>query len=1127
MLFVKNQQSPQKKSRLLVLTMPLVLLLALVSNTVHADEYDVALERTKARLIEKLLSLNFYKQESLLDFSYGYPDVSIKKSFPGTYSSPLENTLGESPELEFSVNRVRINILTNIESKEKSWLESFKRDGYGNPDVAFSRHKDHTKNSTFYFWNGNKITATPYSYSVKGSLKEKDYNGISASMFISKIIGKEERMESWLYPPQAFTPPKRENTTSIFQDAYLLVNNVTKLIDADRLNTVNAFFEYPLGGQSNDENTPSVGLSLTFTNFKHRQPDVPMIDEELVDRIMLIATQIVQEEFRDIKFSGGTAGYSNGSGEKPDNQISLPDPKTTAATAAAIAAILIAAGIAVQIATSIAAAIAQAIQAGVEFTADEIGDAVAEGLANASSSAETGEDPEIPEPKPPPLYDPSDNNSEIEYKDGQYWIPEKDPETGEEYLTGVSRQEAEKYVEKWRREMDRQHRNREIEIQHHDQETDKIREKWRSDTQERHAAERAQEFAEKEELRAAREKIQRQAEEELSPADEAPSIEELIEATPGIDNTGIGWGINLAKGFFRGSVDDGIELITDTPGALIDAVASAAVSAAKILAKPENWRIAGETAVETLKDLNAPMSGDFGRTVKVMKNVGDGGLVVGKVAVHLVKEAWKEPAGAAVAISKAVLGVDNWEKAIDPDVPVTERMGRAMWGAIDTGGVFVSAGATALKGASKFGSLIRIADTTGDAIKGAKALDAAADAAKAIDAAGDAVKAAKAADTAGDVAGVAKGADKAADITKSVDAAGDATKSAKAADTAGDAAKGTKSTTTANSARRETIDEMRERLANQRRGPVNTPEGAAARRDGIPDMATDPEGYVSELPSGALVDRNLANGTGYTGAQIDDMARFAKDEDVIIGTRSTNVDSMRHIRDGKAVPKPLTIKSKTISEADTYLGVKTEDKGLVGYFKPKNPDPDKVPEHLWNKVNERYDARLKDYVENRESVTKLVTEGSVVEKNGKLHAVIHKADGTTELKPFAGDIDGVYFKDATSGKMVPPGERYEKLKAAWRGDTTKGGPDYWAKSGAPGQHGVETNLVADVTSLYKPGTPEYEKALGKAQELHASLAANHWKNGGETVLTMSPDGHLRRGIRFTKESPLPELAGLK
>lgn len=327
--------------------------------------------------------------------------------------------------------------------------------------------------------------------------------------------------------------------------------------------------------------------------------------------------------------------------------------------------------------------------------------------------------------------------------------------------------------------------------------------------------------------------------------------------------------------------------------------------------------------------------------------------------------------------------------------------------------------------------------------------------------------------------------------------------------------------------------------------------GIAARAEDVPKVkgsdhrglaiGSDAESYVRDLPSGAHVDRNLAHGTGYSGHQIDDMARLAREENVIIGARSTNVDSMRHIRDGRAVPKPLEVKSKTITKLDTYLGASPQDQGLVGYFKPKKPNKADVPAELWNDVQQRYKDRLKEHGKLRDSVNKLVSEGKVVEKNGKIYAAVKNADGTRDLKPFAGDIDAVYFKDATTGEYLT-GDRYrdvknkwmgvadkskpdsflDRFKRTWNGD--KDAPDYWSKSGAPGQHGAETNLVDDLTEGLKKGTPEYDRALAKAEELHGSLADNHWKKG-EVVLEMQPDGNLRRGSRFSKDTPLPNLHG--
>lgn len=307
---------------------------------------------------------------------------------------------------------------------------------------------------------------------------------------------------------------------------------------------------------------------------------------------------------------------------------------------------------------------------------------------------------------------------------------------------------------------------------------------------------------------------------------------------------------------------------------------------------------------------------------------------------------------------------------------------------------------------------------------------------------------------------------------------------------------------------------------------------------GVPKLSTDPEGYVKELPSGALIDRNLANGTGYSGYQIDDMAELAKKEGVIIGARSTNVDSLRHIRDRKAVPKPLDIKAKTISQADTYLGARTQDKGLVGYFEPKKPVKSEVPEKLWNEVLDRYDERLKEYNDLRDKVTDLKKSGKVIEKEGKLFAAVKNANGSVDVKPFAGDIDAVYFKDAKTGKYLK-GDAYKKVKRAWMGldkpqpdsfldrfnkswSGENAQSDYWSRSGAPGQHGAEGNLVSDFTEGLEPGTTKYNQAEKAGTKLRQKLADNHWKKG-EVVLEMHPDGHLRRGPRFTKDTPLPNL----
>jgi hypothetical protein len=299
--------------------------------------------------------------------------------------------------------------------------------------------------------------------------------------------------------------------------------------------------------------------------------------------------------------------------------------------------------------------------------------------------------------------------------------------------------------------------------------------------------------------------------------------------------------------------------------------------------------------------------------------------------------------------------------------------------------------------------------------------------------------------------------------------------------------------------------------------------GVDQKNQPIPNISTDPENYVKELPSGALIDRNRLEGTGYTGSQIDDMAELAKKEGIIIGARSTNVDSMRHIRDGKAVPKPVHIKSKTINDIDVILGAKPEDVGLVGFFTPqksldqikselKAKHNNKVPKDLWKKVKKRHKERVEKYAKNRASVEKLKKQGLIEVADGKVLAKVKNADGSIELKPFAGDIDAVYFKDAKTGELIPPGTRYddlkrkwmgvdkpesksflEKFKRAWNGET--GGSEYWSRSGAPGQHGAEGNYVGDVLEGAEPGTPDYRRRYNDAKDFHVDLAEGTLEEG--------------------------------
>lgn len=810
--------------------------------------------------------------------------------------------------------------------------------------------------------------------------------------------------------------------------------------------------------------------------------------------------------------------------------ISVPEGGAEAGAAAAIAAsiLILAGGTAVNIATAVADAASRAAEAASRGE----GTPAERRERGAGKRGAPSRRPRAPS-KPPDIINPYEQAPFETDGKGNYWAPDNkgewvwmDANGAREAAAAMGREIGQRSRE--RADFERDSRQAIAEAQA------KARE--RDDAERAHIAEEEAEAAARAEEEAARQKAEEEAEIPIE-TDQVKLVADLVSGTPGVDDTGIGWTTNLISRWIGGAVIETGELIVKTPGAIAGLLETGAKIAWSEFTNRANWEAAGET----IMDLTSVARGDWKRVAKAGGNVIEGGVAVGKVVAHLGRAAWETGlTGSVAAVGKAVLNVENWEKAIDPNVPVTERFGRAVWGAIDTGGLLIGAGGAAAKGVSKIDDLIRGADVASDMARGASVaeatraaglVEAGSDAARAADLTGDA---ARTADISGDAA---RAADITGDTARAADTSSDA---ARAADLTGDAArsgeKTSEATRAAGRAAREadaagprSIEELRDTLRTQKRGALaEAGAGKNVERAGIPDMATDPEGYARGLPSGALVDRNLATGTGYTGYQIDDMARFAKEENVIVGARNTNIDSMRHIRDGKAVPKPLEIKSKTIAELDTYLGARAEDKGLVGYFKPKQPDRAAVPDHLWDKVNGRYQQRLEEYNKLRGDINRLIAEGKVVEREGKLQAVIRNADGTTSLKPYAGDIDGVYFRSGTPPHdFIPPGPEYERLKAAWMGRANQeaGIPQYWGRSGAPGQHGVETNVVADLTRGKTPGTPEFEKALAKARGLHENLEANHF-TGKDFIIETDQAGNLRRGMRITPESPLPELSGL-
>jgi hypothetical protein len=161
-----------------------------------------------------------------------------------------------------------------------------------------------------------------------------------------------------------------------------------------------------------------------------------------------------------------------------------------------------------------------------------------------------------------------------------------------------------------------------------------------------------------------------------------------------------------------------------------------------------------------------------------------------------------------------------------------------------------------------------------------------------------------------------------------------------------------------------------------------------------------------------------------------------------------------------------------------------------------------VPSDLRSVINERYRLRADEFAST--DFGKLRSSGATVDPR---RGVVLNANGV----PFAGDIDPVFFRNATTGEYLN-GDEYLKVL------------DSFKRSGAQGQHGAEINLMGDLTRGMEPGSPEWHEAYDKALELHTKLGASH-TSGAEVVVEMGPDGILRRGTHMG--GGLPDVEGVR
>lgn len=244
-----------------------------------------------------------------------------------------------------------------------------------------------------------------------------------------------------------------------------------------------------------------------------------------------------------------------------------------------------------------------------------------------------------------------------------------------------------------------------------------------------------------------------------------------------------------------------------------------------------------------------------------------------------------------------------------------------------------------------------------------------------------------------------------------------------------------------------------------------------------------PENYIDAVRPGQKIP--LLHQTGYTPQHLRQLTTFAERRGVVPGTRMANQYSAAHIRAGKAIPKPLNVKPKSISELDVHLGARPDHLGTVGFFKPKVPDTSGMGDDLARDVMDRYRSRASEWSKYHDEIA---ADPNLIMRDGRIF------DAKTG-KAFAGDMDLVYLKDAKTGEVIT-GSRYRELR------------DEMIREGII-EHGAEFNIHADLTEGLVPGTREYDEAMKQADKIAQNVLMPTHMDGAPILEIV--DGNAVRG----------------
>jgi hypothetical protein len=217
-------------------------------------------------------------------------------------------------------------------------------------------------------------------------------------------------------------------------------------------------------------------------------------------------------------------------------------------------------------------------------------------------------------------------------------------------------------------------------------------------------------------------------------------------------------------------------------------------------------------------------------------------------------------------------------------------------------------------------------------------------------------------------------------------------------------------------AKTETIDQMKKRLANQKRGPVKSAKRARRRQSYADHLKRRTKTKHSTIRPGDPSDLRPARGvkpdtSGYARVSERNIQMVADKYGVTVYTRPTNTPAKALLKKKLALPKPELLKNKTMSELDVLLipGAGPEDVGKVAHFKPVLPPQGSMTDEAYAALKARADKRAQEFLDQSKWLAK---------HRDKVRIDGHLIRDVKTGKPFTGDVDGFAIR-GMHGETLP------------------------------------------------------------------------------------------------------------